>query len=132
MSEIGIYNARGIAINLILTGKLDDRFGIKVGAAVAEKSPIGAIAFDHPEIESVQQNSDVLGTELLDEFARVIGKERVAIKFLFHAVVIFKPDAVCGNDGHGIGNRVTLHGALPLAVGVERGIVGFRSDGRWI
>ncbi len=71
----------------------------------------------------------VLVAEARDQLAFVVGDEGMAVIALSGAVVVLKPDAVRRYDRYGVRHRVTLHGALPLQMGIEARILRLRADG---
>ena len=111
--------------------RLQDVFGVEVGAAVAEKAPFGAIACGRVEIELMNQHAFFFVAEARDQLAFVVGDEGVAVIALDRAVVFLHADAVCGDDGDGIGNGVALHRPLPLQMRVEGRVLRLADAGEY-
>src|SRR5262245_58097435 len=81
-------------------GGLHYAFPVKVGAAVAEEAPFGAIPFDLIQIELVKDDALLILAEAGDNLAGMVGDEGMAVVALAHAVVHFFADAVGGDHRH--------------------------------
>ena len=76
----------------------------------------------------MNQHAFFFVAEARDQLAFVVGDEGVAVIALDRAVVFLHADAVCGDDGDGIGNGVALHRPLPLQMRVEGRVLRLGAD----
>src|SRR6202035_3502813 len=99
---------------------------VKIGPAVAEEAPGGAVAGHEVEVETGHGEALVVGTEVGDQIAAMVADEARAVEALAAAGIVvpgLEPGAVGAGDRDDVGDRVTLHGAPPGQGGVEAGIV---------
>src|SRR5208337_3915280 len=86
---------------------------VKIGAAVAEETPVSPIALNVPKVERVDEHPLIPFAEASDKRAGVIRYKGMTVEELRRPTVLLQADTVGGDHRNRIGDGMALHGALP-------------------
>src|SRR3546814_15525148 len=111
----------------LLSSNILHQTAIKFRPPITEKAHSRAVFARAVQIERCYQCSRFLRTGFGNEVAPFISDEAVTVEDL----PILLANTVGGDDRHDVRHGVAQHGAAPHPAGVQIGLIGLRSYGRW-